>query len=113
MYCKNCGKEINDNAVVCPYCGVQVGKLNTQENKTNTLAIVGFIFSFFIPIVGLICSILGRKNAAECGGNGRGLATAGMIISIVWMVLAVIIGAAAGCVAADIITNQDYYYPTY
>ena len=23
MFCKNCGKEIDDKAVVCPYCGVQ------------------------------------------------------------------------------------------
>ena len=52
----------------------------------------------------------GRKNAAECGGNGRGLATAGMIISIVWMVLAFVIGIAVGCAAANAVTNPDYYY---
>ena len=110
MFCKNCGKEIDDKAIVCPYCGVQVQSLPTQQNKTNTLAIVGFIFAFFIPIVGLICSILGRNNAAECGGNGRGLPTAGMIISIVWMVLAFVIGIAVGCAAANAVTNPDYYY---
>ncbi|HIZ64142.1 MAG TPA: zinc ribbon domain-containing protein, partial [Firmicutes bacterium] len=46
MFCKNCGKEIDDKAIVCPYCGVQVQSLPTQQNKTNTLAIVGFIFAF-------------------------------------------------------------------
>lgn len=24
MYCKNCGKEISDNSVRCPWCGVEV-----------------------------------------------------------------------------------------
>ena len=27
MFCKNCGKEVDDQAVICPYCGVQLGKI--------------------------------------------------------------------------------------
>lgn len=100
MFCKNCGKEIDDRAVVCPNCGVQVGTVAPAENKTNVLAIVGFIFAFIMPIVGLICSIIGRNKAPECGGNGRGLATAGIVISVVWMVLVIIIYAAAACAVA-------------
>lgn len=100
MFCKNCGKEIDDRAVVCPNCGVQVGTVAPTENKTNVLAIVGFIFAFIMPIVGLICSIIGRNKAPECGGNGKGLATAGIVISVVWMVLAIIIYAAAACAVA-------------
>ena len=30
MFCKNCGKEIDDKAVVCPYCGVQTENLRAQ-----------------------------------------------------------------------------------
>ena len=99
-YCKHCGKEIDDRAVVCPNCGVQVGTVAPAENKTNVLAIVGFIFAFIMPIVGLICSIIGRNKAPECGGNGKGLATAGIVISVVWMVLVIIIYAAAACAVA-------------
>ena len=99
MFCKRCGKEIDDKAIVCPYCGVQVAKLYSQAPRTNTLAIIGFIFSFFIPIVGLICSILGRKNAAECGGNGHGLATAGLVISILWMALGLFVVIIVSCTA--------------
>ena len=90
MFCKNCGKEIDDRAVVCPYCGVQVGGLDAAQEKTNTLAIVGFILSFFIAIAGLICSIIALKRAPSFGGNGKGLATAGIVISIVAIVIAVI-----------------------
>ena len=100
MFCKNCGKEIDDRAVVCPNCGVQVGTVAPAENKTNVLAIVGFIFAFIMPIVGLICSIIGRNKAPECGGNGKGLATAGIVTSVVWMVLVIIIYAAAACAVA-------------
>ena len=90
MFCKNCGKEIDDRAVVCPYCGVQVGGLDAAQEKTNTLAIVGFILSFFIAIAGLVCSIIALKQAPSFGGNGKGLATAGIVISIVAIVIAVI-----------------------
>ncbi len=27
MFCKNCGKEVDDQALICPYCGVQLGKI--------------------------------------------------------------------------------------
>ena len=106
MYCKNCGKEIDDKAVVCPYCGVQVGNVAPAQNKTNVLAIVGFIFAFLMPIVGLICSIIGKNKADEYGGNGKGLATAGIIISIVEIALVIVIYAAVACA----IVNEGLYY---
>ena len=90
MFCKNCGKEIDDRAVVCPNCGVQVGTVTPAEEKTNTLAIVGFVLSFFVAIAGLICSIIGLKRAPSLGGKGRGLATAGIVISIIELVFVVI-----------------------
>lgn len=92
MYCKNCGKEIDDHAFVCPYCGVQTGNnASAANNQTNVLAIVGFVLAFLVPIAGLICSVIGKREAPKYGGNGTGLATAGIAISIVEMVLAVIL----------------------
>lgn len=48
MYCDNCGREIDDRAVICPHCGVEVGKRSFQPEKSgNTLAVVGvraFVF---------------------------------------------------------------------
>jgi len=32
MFCKNCGKEVSDQAAVCIHCGVSV----TQTNKINS-----------------------------------------------------------------------------
>ena len=91
MFCKNCGKEIDDKAVICPNCGVAVEReAPAAPPKTNTLAIVGFVLSFFVAIAGLVCSIIARKQCKERGEGGAGLALAGIIISIAEMVIAVI-----------------------
>lgn len=97
MYCSNCGNQIDDNAVVCIHCGCATP--NAQNNQpaaqkpteSNTLAIVGFVLSFFIAIAGLICSILGLKRVPEYNGNGRGLAIAGIVISSISMFLTIVI----------------------
>lgn len=94
MYCKNCGNEIHDEAVVCIHCGCPVDVQNNQSKptvKTNILALVGFILSFFVPIAGLICSILGYKRAdSEFGVNGKSFAIAGTVISSVYIAVSVI-----------------------
>ena len=87
MYCPNCGKVIEDKAVICPHCGVATG----NSNESNILAIVGFILSFFSTVIGLVLSILGYKKSLELNGKGKGLATGGIIISSVSIVIAVII----------------------
>jgi len=94
MFCKNCGSEIDDNATVCIHCGAATqNNLQQQPVKTtNTLAIVGFVFAFIIPLVGLICSIMGYKRAdRDFGGAQKGLALAGFIISLIDIVITLII----------------------
>lgn len=84
MFCKNCGKEVDDRAVVCPHCGVQVGQVNSNIPVAKSmcdLAIVGFILSFFIAIAGLVVSIIARKKCREENLDGEGFALAGIIIS--------------------------------
>ncbi|MCM1546436.1 MAG: zinc-ribbon domain-containing protein [Clostridiales bacterium] len=108
MYCKNCGREISDNAVVCPHCGVQVkpmgGSSQSGTQGENTIAIVGFVFSFLFALVGLICSIMGYKKAVNEGAPYKGLALAGIIISAVSMVMGLIIGIIYGAAIAAVLT---------
>ena len=80
MYCRNCGKEINENASICLNCGASV-KLVAKDS--NSMAIVGFIMSFFVSIAGLICSIVGYRNAVNGNADGKGLALAGIILSAI------------------------------
>ncbi|MFT3883961.1 MAG: DUF4190 domain-containing protein [Flavobacteriales bacterium] len=57
----------------------------------NIFALLGFILAFFIPIAGLILSIIGMKQTSPGDGHGHGLAVAGLIISIVALVVALAI----------------------
>ena len=65
-------------------------KVETKKEPKNIIAIVGFVFSFLIPIVGFICSIIGLNKSKETN-KGKGLSTAGIIISIVSFVVNLII----------------------
>ena len=98
MYCPHCGKQIDDQAALCPYCGNIVDDAALDQPAApapvpayvpppapvnNGYAVTGFILAFFIPFVGLILSIIGCKNSKELGGKGKGLAIAGIILSII------------------------------
>ena len=101
MFCRNCGKEINDTTIFCPHCGAQANaepepeKVNLEfdapvQKKLSIKALVGFIVSLAgiliaaLPcgIVGLIFSILGKKEVDTQGKSGKGFAIAGMVVSI-------------------------------
>lgn len=91
MYCKNCGNLIDDKASKCQYCGYIYSSqkatynynANVYKKDSNVLAIVGFVMAFFMPIVGLICSIMGYKSADEYRDDYKSLALAGIIISAI------------------------------
>ena len=58
-----------------------------QPEESNTIAVVGFVLAFFVPLAGLICSIIGLKKSKSLAGKNRGLALAGVILSTVFMLL--------------------------
>lgn len=72
----------NNGGYAPPQAAPQHNASAPAEN--NTLALVGFILSFFVPLAGLICSIMGLKKAGPTG-NRKGMAIAGIIISAVQM----------------------------
>lgn len=53
----------------------------------RTLGIVGLILSIFIPIVGLIVSIVARRKSKKAG-FGNTLAMVGIVIGVVFTLLA-------------------------
>lgn len=114
MYCKHCGHEVNENAIICPNCGVAtenymaVAKPAESQSKFNGLALAGMIcaivglvggdYIICIPsIVGLILSIIGMVKVKEYN-SGFGFAITGIIVgaislliwSIVWIFLGTI-----------------------
>ena len=95
-YCVHCGEQIADEAVVCPHCGRMVSSepLNVQpaQNKsTNIFCILGFVFSFIFVVVGLVLSIIGYNQVKNTDDKtGKSLAKAGIIVSSVFLGLAVL-----------------------
>lgn len=61
-----------------------------QPSRANAFAILGFIFAFVISPLGLIFSIIGLSKAKKMGGKQKGLAVAGLIISIISILITVI-----------------------
>lgn len=48
MFCKNCGKEIHDNAVICIHCGCSVDdeKSSIQQKDLSMVAYILLAFFF-------------------------------------------------------------------
>ena len=79
MFCTNCGKEISDNAVMCPYCKAEQNgglKAVTQSGNDNGIKaghIAVGIISAIIPLVGLVVFLACRKTSpvySKAGGIG-------------------------------------------
>ena len=72
---------------VPPAGGQQFLQSASRENPqlvafANEYAIIA-LFTFSIPVLGLVYAIKGRKEADRIGGAGRRFATAGLILSII------------------------------
>lgn len=135
MYCRKCGSRLDDDAVICPNCGVPTDKFYTSQpygsqqpyspatgtRRSNGLAIAGFIVSLVSIIFGYIfcitsivalgLSIAGMNNRKNCTDN-NGFATAGLVISIITLVFWLAIWIVA-IVMAAMSTVPTYPYPPY
>lgn len=69
------------------------GQVNPlDDGGSNGMALAGFIFSFIFPVLGIIFSAVGIGNANKRPDKkGQGLAVAGLIISILNLLIAFII----------------------
>ena len=74
------------------------------------MAIAGFIVSFFVPVLGLIFSIIGLNKANQLNGSGKGFAKAGLILSIVWIVLEIVAVIIYYLFIAAALVGASYYY---
>ena len=95
-FCSKCGKEIFEEAVVCPNCGCAVEGAKAVNDAPNA----GFaVLSFFIPIVGLILYLVYKDSAplkAKSAGKWGliGFVT-GIALSVVY---SVVLGAVLGSI---------------
>lgn len=112
MFCKNCGNRLNPGEVFCSKCGAKVEDGSSQNSttegypvqdskagKNNTMAILSIVFGvlgFFVA--GLICGILAICMSVSAKNHiksfpeekGENLATIGLIIGIIDVVVIVL-----------------------
>ncbi len=86
MYCSNCGKEFGHDDKFCGNCGNpnpkftepvnEVVKSNSSFTDPNTEKILYGVVGFLAPVIGLILSLVTRKDKPEA-------AKVGLIVSII------------------------------
>ncbi len=95
VFCKNCGKEIDEKAVICPHCGV------AQNNAPAVVDNGGFLYGLLgccIPIVGLILWIVwkdSKPKSAKAAGTG-------FLIYVAFAVISYVIIIATGVSVAEL-----------
>jgi len=105
MVCKNCEKEVMEEAYYCPYCGAklkeyelevpleeevqtvapettgQESTMQTEEKPANDMALIGFVGSFVSPLLGFALGGVGLARSFKKKGAGRGFSIAALCVS--------------------------------
>jgi len=81
MYCKECGKEVNDKAVVCLHCGCSVSKEELVKSFSGWAMFGLIVATWCVSLVGFI---VGGINLKYKERNGQA------IFLICWGVLSLI-----------------------
>lgn len=113
MYCKNCGAELNDRAVICPRCGVpqvefqqqyqQQYQHQYQQPQPQAVDNGGFgwgLLGCCIPIVGLILFLVWKDTkpkTARAAGKG---ALVCVILTVLLYVIDIALGIGAGTLSS-------------
>ena len=79
------------------------GQPGYQPQKTNTMAILGLVFAFVFSPLGVVFSAIGLKQIKQRREGGRGLALAGLIISILSLVIGILLIVAFATVLAPVV----------
>ncbi len=106
MYCRNCGKEIMNEAVYCVHCGCSTGP--TQPNyqyqtpppppppqpqpqaQPDAPNIGMAVLGFFIPLAGLIIWAINKDTQPLMAGSALKGAIIGFCVSIAFTILSTI-----------------------
>ena len=65
MYCRNCGKEIDNNLVQCPYCNTPVNQ--NQKVVEDSGSMWWGVLGCCVPIVGLVLYIVWKDTKPQSG----------------------------------------------
>lgn len=122
MYCRNCGSQIDEHAVICPKCGVAqqpIGQPNNMyypQNNVQPMAPISAdtgsfgwaVLGFFFPIVGLVLYLVWKDTkplTAKKAGWGALISVIvgfaiGILIACFWLFIVFVVFA----------SMNSYYY---
>lgn len=106
MYCKNCGRIVDDTSSYCNNCGARiVNKPNADVSEDNSN--LGFaILGFFIPIVGLILFLIYEEKKPKRAKSAVKGALIGFITEIVLAIILVILSVVFAASLFNNISND-------
>ena len=88
-FCEKCGKEIMDEAVVCPSCGCAVKKeaeatkVVEVPKQAKTASLLGILSILLLAPLGIPAIILANKSKEKTGGVMCKQAKTGFICGII------------------------------
>jgi hypothetical protein len=102
MFCNKCGKEVDDDAVVCIGCGCSLKTEASSPQSSEGAGCFLSVLSFLIPLLGLILYLVWKDSrpvaSKACGKS----ALWGVIVGVVlWVISMLMIGAA--------VSSSGYY----
>ncbi|HLL68209.1 MAG TPA: hypothetical protein VK453_21205 [Micromonosporaceae bacterium] len=98
------GQYASGNMAPPPPYGGPTAPAQPSERGTNGLAVAGLVLAFLLAPVGFVLSIIAFVQAGKRGQRGKGLAIAGIVVSILVMASA---GAAVYALGRNASTIAD------
>lgn len=132
MYCKNCGKEIEE-VKFCPFCGAEQAATQTTQqgyepmnekeyyqqqpyhaqgyNNPDDESSIGFaILSFFVPIIGLVLYLIWNKEYPKKAKSCLNGLITGVVLYIVGVCCVISAGVGVASQGYDSIDNTDWNF---
>jgi hypothetical protein len=111
MYCKNCGKIVDEDSLYCNNCGTRLDNIQNQTISEDKPSFGFAILGFFIPLVGLILFLIyeGKKpKRAKSAGKGAliGFLTK-IALSIILVILYVVFAASSNIPVIEDIFREE------
>jgi hypothetical protein len=78
-----------------------------MQMGTNTLAILALVFAFVFAPAAIVMGAVARRQIQRTGEQGMGLATAGLVLGIVFTVISVIWIVAVAVFFADAVHQSN------
>ena len=83
MFCYNCGKELDEKAVVCPNCGVEQKKSHSKDHEGALLCFLYGLLGFFIPAAGIVLYLVWSNDEANHHMIAAKSAAVGTLLAVI------------------------------